>query len=41
MHEGTMKNQPDFDPRQAAKRLLREARSGALATLMPNSGDPY
>jgi putative heme iron utilization protein len=25
----------------AAKRLLREARSGALATLMPGSGDPY
>ena len=31
----------DFDPRQAAKKLLREARSGALATLMPTSGDPY
>jgi hypothetical protein len=25
----------------AAKRLLREGRSGALATLMPGSGDPY
>ena len=36
-----MKEQPDFDPRQAAKRLLREGRSGALATLMPGSGDPY
>jgi putative heme iron utilization protein len=36
-----MKEQPDFDPRQAAKRLLREGRSGALATLMPSSGDPY
>jgi len=36
-----MKEQPDFDPRRAAKRLLREARSGALATLMPGSGDPY
>jgi heme iron utilization protein len=36
-----MKNQPDFDPRQAAKRLLREGRSGALATLMAGSGDPY
>lgn len=30
-----------FDPRLAAKKLLREARSGALATLMPDSGDPY
>ena len=33
---------PDtFDPRLAAKKLLREGRSGALATLMPGSGDPY
>jgi putative heme iron utilization protein len=31
----------DFDPKSAAKKLLREARSGALATLMPGSGDPY
>ncbi|CAN0212577.1 unnamed protein product [Phaeothamnion confervicola] len=31
----------DFDPKTAAKRLMREARSGALATLMPGSGDPY
>lgn len=31
----------DFDPKEAAKRLLREGRSGALATLMPGSGDPY
>jgi putative heme iron utilization protein len=30
-----------FDPKQTAKRLLREARSGALATLMTGSGDPY
>jgi putative heme iron utilization protein len=30
-----------FDPRQAAKKLLREGRSGALATLMSASGDPY
>src|SRR5687767_14577260 len=36
-----MKEQPDFDPRRAAKRLLREARTGALATLMQASGDPY
>ncbi len=31
----------DFDPKSAAKKLLREARSGALATLTPGSGDPY
>src|SRR3954449_10555964 len=31
----------DFDPKAAAKKLLREGRSGALATLMPGSGDPY
>lgn len=30
-----------FDARLAAKKLLREGRSGALATLMPGSGDPY
>src|SRR5580765_3913155 len=30
-----------FDPKAAAKKLLREARSGALATLMADSGDPY
>lgn len=36
-----MMNAPDFDPRQAVKKLLREARSGALATLMTGSGDPY
>ena len=36
-----MKEQSDFDPRRAAKQLLREGRSGALATLMPGSGDPY
>ena len=36
-----MKPGPDFDPKPAAKKLLREARSGALATLMPGSGDPY
>ena len=30
-----------FDARLAAKKLLREARSGALATLIPGSGDPY
>jgi putative heme iron utilization protein len=36
-----MKETRDFDPKTAAKKLLREARSGALATLMPSSGDPY
>jgi len=36
-----MKPQSDFDPKIAAKKLLREARSGALATLMAESGDPY
>lgn len=32
---------PPFNPRSAARKLLREARSGALATLMPARGDPY
>jgi putative heme iron utilization protein len=36
-----MKPSSDFDPKLAAKKLLREARSGALATLMPAAGDPY
>lgn len=36
-----MEKTPDFDPRAAARKLIREARSGALATLMPGSGDPY
>ena len=36
-----MKETRDFDPKQAAKKLLREGRSGALATLMPGTGDPY
>ena len=36
-----MKADADFDPKLAAKRLMREARSGALATLMTGSGDPY
>jgi heme iron utilization protein len=36
-----MKPTPDFNPAIAAKKLLREGRSGALATLMPGSGDPY
>lgn len=36
-----MKPDKTFDPRLAAKKLLRETRSGALATLMQDSGDPY
>ncbi len=36
-----MKPTADFDPRATAKKLMREARSGALATLMAGSGDPY
>jgi putative heme iron utilization protein len=30
-----------FDAKIAARKLLREARGGALATLMTGSGDPY
>jgi hypothetical protein len=36
-----MKPAADFEPKAAAKKLMREARSGALATLMAGSGDPY
>ena len=36
-----MKPDAAFDARLAAKKLLREGRSGALATLMAGSGDPY
>jgi putative heme iron utilization protein len=36
-----MKQTSDFDPKRAAKKLMRETRSGALATLMAGSGDPY
>ena len=31
----------DFDPKTAAKTLMRETLSGALGTLMTGSGDPY
>ena len=31
----------NFDPKIAAKKLMREARSGALGTLMAGSGDAY
>jgi putative heme iron utilization protein len=36
-----MRPTPDFDPKRTARTLLREARSGALATLMAGVGDPY
>jgi hypothetical protein len=36
-----MQRTSDFNPKLAAKKLMREARSGALATLMAGSGDPY
>jgi putative heme iron utilization protein len=36
-----MQPTPGFDPAVAAKKLLREGRSGALATLMQGKGDPY
>jgi hypothetical protein len=36
-----MKPEPEFNAQRAAKKLLREGRSGALATLMPGTGDPY
>jgi putative heme iron utilization protein len=36
-----MQKTSDFNPQAAARKLLREARSGALATLMAGQGDPY
>ncbi len=36
-----MKPDSAYDATNTAKKLLREGRSGALATLMPGSGDPY
>jgi putative heme iron utilization protein len=36
-----MKQDIAFDAPKAAKKLLREGLSGALATLMPDRGDPY
>jgi heme oxygenase (biliverdin-IX-beta and delta-forming) len=36
-----MKPDSPFDARKAAKKLLREGRAGALATLMAGAGDPY
>jgi putative heme iron utilization protein len=32
---------PDFDAARLARSLLRRTRQGALATLVPGSGDPY
>src|SRR5579864_8883145 len=36
-----MKPDAPFDAVLAAKKLFREGRSGALATLLTDSGDPY
>jgi heme iron utilization protein len=36
-----MQPTPDFDADRLARSLLRRSRQGALATLMPGSGDPY
>src|ERR1700721_3477093 len=36
-----MQPSSDFDPAGLARTLLRRSRQGALATLMPGSGDPY
>src|SRR3954471_20062350 len=36
-----MQEAPDFDAVALARSLLRRSRQGALATLMPGSGDPY
>src|SRR5262245_13206280 len=36
-----MERKSDFEAKAVAKKLLREGRSGALATLMAGSGDPY
>src|SRR6201990_2013767 len=36
-----MQETPDFDAGALARSLLRRSRQGALATLMPGSGDPY
>jgi putative heme iron utilization protein len=36
-----MQQVSEFDAKTAAKKLMREGRSGALATMFPGSGDPY
>src|SRR3954453_16068337 len=37
----TMQPNANFDASKLARSLLRRSRQGALATLMPESGDPY
>jgi putative heme iron utilization protein len=41
MLELTMQETADFSASKLARSLLRRRRQGALATLMPDSGDPY
>lgn len=36
-----MQSQTGFNPKRVTKTLLREARAAALATVMPDTGDPY
>src|SRR4030095_9924376 len=36
-----MQPTPDFEAAKLARSRLRRSRQGALATLMPGSGDPY
>jgi putative heme iron utilization protein len=36
-----MQPEANFNPSAAVRKLLRESRSGALATLVPDSGAPY
>ena len=36
-----VKDSARFNPAKAASKLAREARSAALATLLPDTGDPY
>jgi putative heme iron utilization protein len=36
-----MQPTPQFDPVATSKSLIRSGKQGALATLMPGSGDPY
>src|SRR4051794_9004361 len=36
-----MQETPDFDAGAMVRSLLRRSRQGALATLLPGSGDPY
>ena len=36
-----MQPSPKFDPVQTAKSLIRSGKQGALATLVPGTGDPY